>query len=88
MILFQTLVGQISNAVARLDAPQVQAVIFAERCVPLLVEAVAAVQAVFQAVPIQNFEIAAWAHPTTGGTDFSARRVAPRIARKFRYLPR
>ena len=83
MILFQTWVGQISNVVARLDALRVQAVIFAEPCVPLLVEAAAEVQAVFQTVPTQFFAIAAWAHPTTGGTDFSARRVAHRIARKI-----
>jgi hypothetical protein len=87
MILFQTSDGRTNNVVARLDAQQVQAVIFAELCVPHLVEAAAAVQAVFLAAQTQNFEIAAWAHPTTGGTDFSVRRVAPRTARKLDTFP-
>ena len=83
MILFQTSDGRTNNVVARLDAPQVQAVIFAEPCAPHLVEAAAAVQAVSLAEQTQNFETAAWAHPTTGGTDFSVRRVAPRTAKQI-----
>jgi len=65
---FQISAGPISNAAAKQDVQLAQVVIFAERCVLLWVEVVAAAQAVSHKGPTQHFETAAWVHPTTGGT--------------------